>query len=81
MNAKREGIFVSYARKDGEPTAVGLRRLLTEEKFTVWQDRVSLEGGRDLNSKVLDIDRSLVRIQTRLHRRGSHRRAIPRTAG
>ncbi|HQR34385.1 MAG TPA: NB-ARC domain-containing protein, partial [Blastocatellia bacterium] len=45
MNPKREGIFISYARKDGEPTAVELRQLLTGESFNVWRDRDSLAGG------------------------------------
>src|SRR4051794_14165366 len=40
-------IFLSYARKDGEPFARGLReRLETEEpSITLWQDLVKMEGG------------------------------------
>jgi WD40 repeat protein len=44
---KREGIFISYARKDGEPSATEIRRCLADEQFKLWQDRVSLEGGRE----------------------------------
>ncbi len=40
-------VFISYARADGEKYAQSLRRRLEKEQIPLWQDRVSLEGGRD----------------------------------
>jgi WD40 repeat protein len=41
------GVFLSYARKDGETLAAGLRTRLTREApdILIQQDRLSLEGG------------------------------------
>jgi predicted ATPase len=44
---RRRGVFISYARTDGEAFATDLRRRLEAESILVWQDRVGLEGGRD----------------------------------
>ena len=41
----REGVFVSYARKDGEAFANALRARLEAEHIKVWQDRREIEGG------------------------------------
>jgi hypothetical protein len=43
----RSGVFISYARKDGEEFSNLLLVRLKEEGVPVSQDRVSLEGGRD----------------------------------
>ncbi|MDH5587926.1 MAG: TIR domain-containing protein, partial [Nitrospirota bacterium] len=40
-------IFLSYARKDGEDFARKLRQKLIEQKFSLWQDRTQMEGGKD----------------------------------
>src|SRR5215469_10956814 len=55
-------IFISYAREDGARFATDLREKLLRQQLSVWQDIVSLEGGRDwwsqieeaLKSKVLE---------------------------
>src|SRR5919206_2972064 len=46
-NVSRGGVFISYARSDGEEFAVRLRERLETEGVRLWQDRVALEGGRD----------------------------------
>lgn len=43
----REGVFISYARSDGEEFANILRQRLEAEGIPLWQDRVGMEGGRD----------------------------------
>jgi WD40 repeat protein len=43
----RSGVFISYARSDGETFANRLRRRLEAEGLPLWQDRVGMEGGRD----------------------------------
>jgi WD40 repeat protein len=43
----RSGVFISYARSDGEKFADDLRRRLEKEGIALWQDRVGMEGGRD----------------------------------
>jgi hypothetical protein len=40
-------VFISYSRIDGEAFAVSLREQLEKENIPLWQDRVSMEGGRD----------------------------------
>src|SRR5205085_1699969 len=40
-------VFLSYARADGQDFARELRARLEGEHIPLWQDRVSLEGGRD----------------------------------
>lgn len=40
-------VFLSYARADGQDFARELRTRLDGEQIPLWQDRVSLEGGRD----------------------------------
>ena len=46
-NVSRGGVFVSYARGDGEEFAGRLRERLEAEGVRLWQDRVGMEGGRD----------------------------------
>jgi len=41
------GVFISYARSDGEEFANRLRQRLESEEIPLWQDRVGMEGGRD----------------------------------
>jgi len=43
----RPRVFLSYARKDGEPFAAELRRRLEREgpEITIWQDRTRMQGG------------------------------------
>jgi len=43
----RSGVFLSYARADGEKFATGLRLRLEAERIPVWQDRIGMEGGQD----------------------------------
>src|SRR5262245_14314275 len=45
----RAGVFISYARSDGEPFALRLRQQLEKQapNITLWQDRKDMEGGRD----------------------------------
>src|SRR6185295_7127291 len=47
LTLARNGVFISYARSDGEQFANGLRQRLEREGIPLWQDRVGLEGGRD----------------------------------
>jgi NB-ARC domain/TIR domain len=51
-------IFISYSRKDGAAAAATLRKDLEAEHFSVWQDIVALEGGRDWWSQIEDALRS-----------------------
>jgi hypothetical protein len=44
--------LISYSRKDGAGFAAQLRRDLEAEGFTIWQDLVALEGGRDWWSQI-----------------------------
>ena len=46
--------FISYSRKDGAEFAAWLRDWLTERDLSVWQDIVTLEGGRDWWSQIED---------------------------
>ena len=41
------GVFISYARRDGEKSAGKLRERLEreEQEITLWQDRTQMEGG------------------------------------
>lgn len=43
----RKGVFISYARTDGEKFAAKLRERLIAEGIEPWRDRGALEGGRD----------------------------------
>jgi WD40 repeat protein len=43
----RSGVFLSYARADGEEFATNLRLRLEAEHIVVWQDRIGMEGGQD----------------------------------
>jgi WD40 repeat protein len=43
----RRGVFVSYARRDGESLARDLCQRLLAHGVPVWHDRSSMEGGRD----------------------------------
>jgi NB-ARC domain/TIR domain len=51
-------IFISYARKDGAGFAADLREKLLGQQLSVWQDIVSLEGGRDWWSQIEEAIRS-----------------------
>jgi WD40 repeat protein len=42
---RREGVFVSYARRDGEAQARKLALALRKEGLTVWLDRLDMSGG------------------------------------
>jgi WD40 repeat protein len=46
-NANSPRIFISYANSDGAASARALRLKLEAAGFAIWQDIVSLEGGRD----------------------------------
>ena len=47
-----ERIFISYSTKDGADAAGALRDKLQKRSFSVWQDLVTLEGGRDWWSQI-----------------------------
>src|SRR6185369_15630599 len=47
LTTVRTGVFISYARDDGEEFANDLRQRLEAEGIPLWQDRVGMEGGRD----------------------------------
>ena len=44
---KKPRVFISYSRKDGEAFAKRLRKKLEAKKIPLWQDVISMEGGRD----------------------------------
>ncbi len=45
-------IFISYSCKDGVAAAAELRKMLLDEHFSIWQDIIALEGGRDWWSQI-----------------------------
>jgi len=47
IKTTRRGVFISYAREDGEEFAKLLRRRLEGEGIALWRDRESMEGGHD----------------------------------
>ena len=51
-------IFVSYSRRDGAAFARDLRIMLEQERLSVWQDVVALEGGQDWWSQIENALRS-----------------------
>jgi hypothetical protein len=51
-------VFISYSRKEGADFAADLRKTLLENSLSVWQDIVTLEGGRDWWSQIEDVLRS-----------------------
>jgi hypothetical protein len=51
-------IFISYARKEGAGFVADLREKLLSQQLSVWQDIVSLEGGRDWWSQIEEAIRS-----------------------
>ncbi len=52
-------IFISYARSDGEESARKLRRRLIDKyNLSIWQDRTSMEGGKDWWQQIEDALRS-----------------------
>jgi hypothetical protein len=55
MSDKSSGrIFISYSRTDGAEFAHDLRSRLIGEGFSIWQDIVTLEGGRDWWTQIED---------------------------
>jgi len=56
----RKGVFISYARSDGEEFANRLRQRLESEGIPLWQDRVGMEGGRKW---WLQITEALARVE------------------
>jgi hypothetical protein len=68
-NARRDrkGVFISYARSDGEEFAANLRERLKAEGIEPWRDRDALEGGRDWwlqITEALDHVRFMARVVT-----------------
>jgi hypothetical protein len=51
-------IFISYSRKDGAAAAEELREWLLSQGFSIWQDIIALEGGRDWWSQIENALRS-----------------------
>lgn len=60
--AEKSGLFISYARKDGEAFASALRERLSREapELRVWQDRPEIEGGVGW---WLQIEEALARVE------------------
>ncbi|MDT3778674.1 NB-ARC domain-containing protein [Nitrospira sp. MA-1] len=60
LSGNQPRIFLSYAREDGEDFARDLRKKLTEPedpgqpKFSLWQDRTQMEGGKDWWDQILE---------------------------
>nr|MBA3964822.1 TIR domain-containing protein [Nitrospirales bacterium] len=60
ISVNQPRIFLSYARKDGEAFVRDLRKKLTEPKalsqpkFSLWQDRTQMEGGKDWWDQILE---------------------------
>lgn len=50
----RSGVFISYARSDGKAFAERLRSQLEEKGFSLWQDVIAMEGGRDWWLQITD---------------------------
>ena len=44
---QKSGVFISYARSDGDAQARSLRQRLEAAGIRLWQDRSGMEGGRD----------------------------------
>jgi WD40 repeat protein len=51
---QKEGVFISYARRDGKHFAEKLRDHLEREGIPCWQDIVGMEGGRDWWMQIQD---------------------------
>jgi hypothetical protein len=51
---RQSRVFLSYARADGQEFAKELRTRLESEHIPLWQDRMSLEGGRDWWFQIVD---------------------------
>jgi hypothetical protein len=51
-------IFISYSRKDGGEFADSVRKNLLKKNLSIWQDIVTLEGGRDWWSQIEDAVKS-----------------------
>jgi hypothetical protein len=56
--ADQARIFISYSRKDGAEFAAKLRNQLISQDLSVWQDIITLEGGRDWWSQIEEALRS-----------------------
>jgi NB-ARC domain/TIR domain/WD domain, G-beta repeat/APAF-1 helical domain len=54
IEQRSDRIFISYSRKDGAEFAADLRERLLRENLSVWQDIITLEGGRDWWSQIED---------------------------
>jgi TIR domain/NB-ARC domain/APAF-1 helical domain len=54
LDQRSDRIFISYSRKDGAEFAADLRERLLRENLSVWQDIITLEGGRDWWSQIED---------------------------
>lgn len=54
LGAEDRRIFISYARKDGSPTAERLATILTELRFDVFLDRFQIPPGADLLERISD---------------------------
>ena len=55
---RREGVFVSYARRDGEAQASKLARALRKEGLTVWLDRLDMRGGSGWRTQLAEAIRN-----------------------
>lgn len=50
----RSGVFISYARSDEKSFAEELRARLEGKGFSLWQDVIAMEGGRDWWLQITD---------------------------
>lgn len=52
--AVKDGVFISYSRKDGKETADEIRKKLQARHIKVWQDIIEMEGGQDWWHQITD---------------------------
>jgi len=52
LDQRSDRIFISYSRRDGAEFAADLCERLLRENLSVWQDIITLEGGRDWRSQI-----------------------------
>ena len=54
MSETTPRIFISYSRQDGKAFAAQLRAELEVADFSIWQDLIAMEGGRDWWQQITD---------------------------
>jgi hypothetical protein len=74
-------IFISYSRKDGAEFAANLRKTLQKENFSIWQDLLALEGGRERKRRRIGraLSKSARSKSTRITSHASQTVSLPRS--